>query len=465
MSWLPELHGLASTVFERLLYCAIQGSVLTLAVSFILRLKARKSSRTVFAIWFSALIASALMPLITIDLHGNAGRQPSQAALTLPISIVLWILFGWLALACASLLRVAVGLLHVHQLKKNCRQLQVEQMGSEVAGIREAFSRGRRVELLISDRVEVPTAVGFFKPAVVIPEWMTEQGADDELKHVLLHELTHLERRDDWTNLIQKIVKALLFFNPGVWWMERELSLHREVACDDAVLAHTLSPRKYAECLARVAEKSFLRRQLAMAQAAVSRVRQMTFRVSRILDPDRPTSNRLWKPAVPGVVTLALLSGISVAHAPELVRVDDGRGSVAAIHAANNTTQGAASPASADPMPDARAWTARLQTDSIDGVRKNVAESRPQRPAKRLSEPKTPVVRAKHDRRPPPIMAAYGPPEAETKAMASRPGEFMLVVETRQTITAGSNGFEVSVQQLRWLVPVSQIQKSIPGKI
>jgi hypothetical protein len=60
------------------------------------------------------------------------------------------------------------------------------------------------------------------------------------------------------------------------------------MACDDAVLAETASPRAYAACLATLAEKSFLRRSAALAQAAVSRIRQTTLRIAQILDVNRP---------------------------------------------------------------------------------------------------------------------------------------------------------------------------------
>jgi len=41
---------------------------------------------------------------------------------------------------------------------------------------------------------------------------------------------------------------------------------------------------------------------------------------------------------------------------------------------------------------------------------------------------------------------------------------FVLVIETRQVVTAGVDGWHVSFQQLRWLVPVDQVQKRIPSK-
>jgi len=67
----------------------------------------------------------------------------------------------------------------------------------------------------------------------------------------LLHEFAHLGRWDDWTNLAQKLVRTIFFFHPAVWWIEKRLSLEREMACDDVVLAETQNPRAYAECLSR----------------------------------------------------------------------------------------------------------------------------------------------------------------------------------------------------------------------
>jgi hypothetical protein len=169
----------------------------------------------------------------------------------------------------------------------------------------------------------VPTALGLRKPAVILRAWMLGNTPPEELKYILLHELAHLRRRDVWTNLAHKSLKALFFFLPSVWWIERRLSLDREMACDDAVLVHSGTPAGYAECLARVAERSFLRRQIALAQAAVGRVRQLTERVTRILDPERPQATQLWKPAVPVVMVVALLSAVPASFTPELVGFAD----------------------------------------------------------------------------------------------------------------------------------------------
>ena len=151
---------------------------------------------------------------------------------------------------------------------------------------------------------------------MVIPSWTMQELSATELNAILLHELAHLRRRDDWTNLVQKIVGALLFFHPAVWWIEKKLALEREMACDDLVLAQTASPRAYAECLVSLAEKSLLRRGIALAQAAVDRLRQVTLRVSQILDVNRPRATRVWSPAPVLVAGVSVVCLLAVSHTP-----------------------------------------------------------------------------------------------------------------------------------------------------
>lgn len=458
------VHSIVSVAFNGLLYSLAEASLLVMAIAFALRIIPQKSSRTTFVIWFSALLASVFLPLVGANWSRAVGAfGGARAAITLPVSAALYIVVVWAVVAFAGLVRVLAGVWQLRRLRQTCEPICVSQLGPELGKIVDDFIRVRPVLILSSHAVQVPTAVGFVKPAVIIPAWMLEEGASDELKHVVLHELAHLRRRDDWTNLVQKIVGAVLFFHPAVWWMQRELSAHREMACDDAVLAETGSPRAYAECLARVAEKSFLRRQVALAQAAVSRMRQLTRRVTRILDPNRRVATQVWKPAIPAVVTLALLSGVSGSWAPSLVKLQDGAGTASLPH----EIVPAIAVAAGDGVPNLRAWPAELksgaqeQTNSTSlfvTAKHSKSQSRRPVPANKMIRPK-PLVRT------PMMLASSGQTTVPRVAKAQAQSEFVLVIETRQTVTAGANGWQVSVQQLRWLVPVSRIQKSIPNKI
>jgi hypothetical protein len=94
------------------------------------------------------------------------------------------------------------------------------------------------------------------------------------------------------------------------------------MACDDFVLARNSNPRAYAECLVSVAEKGFVRRSLALAQAVAGRMRQTTLRVMRILDVDRPTATKVCKPALGWVAAFSAVCLISLPHVPKLVAFD-----------------------------------------------------------------------------------------------------------------------------------------------
>lgn len=320
-----ELQTIARISALRILGCLAEGTLIAVFTGLFLRFSRRQSSAVKFAMWFSALMTIAALPLFSRVAwwHGWSAPAAIQPVITVPGAWALYLFGAWAAIAGWSLLRVGVSLWHLHSLRKSCMPIDPVHVD---ACLRETLAQhgGLRPFLLCtSARVHVPTAVGLVKPFVVIPCWVMEELSSDEVNQILLHELAHLRRWDDWTNLAQKLVKALFFFHPAVWWIEKRVSLEREMACDDAVLAETARPRAYAECLAHLAEKSLVRRSLALAQAAIGRVRQTSLRVARILDANRfgmPT--RRWKP-VPLVAGFAIACGVLASQEPRLIAFQD----------------------------------------------------------------------------------------------------------------------------------------------
>jgi beta-lactamase regulating signal transducer with metallopeptidase domain len=315
-----NLHPIAQMSAERMLNCLVEGIAIALFAWVLLRLAGRRNSGTRFAVWFCALVAITVSPLVEISRGGAAGLvPPASAAITMPRSWALYLFGAWAVMAAVGLVRVAAGLWHLRTLRRECAAIDPQSLDPMLRHTLEQFPAGRKVEIATSDELRVPTAVGFLRPAVVLPSWAMRELSAAELNTVLLHELAHLRRRDDWTNLAQKVLRALFFFHPAVWWVESRLELEREMACDDMVLAETANPRAYAECLVSLAEKNFLRRGVALAQAAVGRMRQTSLRILRILDARRPSAVRVWKPApwVVGAFSVACL--VSSARAPKLV--------------------------------------------------------------------------------------------------------------------------------------------------
>jgi beta-lactamase regulating signal transducer with metallopeptidase domain len=466
-------HEIASVAFERMVYSLAEGTLLTFVVALALRLLPARTSQTKFAIWFSALFGIVAVTLF--GLHGTSaiGEHSSQSLVTLPVSFALGAFALWALLAVSGIGRIVLGLWQLRKVRQQCEPVNTEALPADVRELLQSFQGVRRVILLQAPDFHTPKAVGFSSPAIIVPKWLLAEGTADQIKHVLLHELAHLRRRDDWTNLLQQVVKALFFFHPAIWWMEKELSLSREQACDDAVLEQTADARDYARSLALVAEKSFLRRQISLAQAVIGRAHQLTVRVTRILDPKRPLKNRGWKPAVPLVALAAAICGFSASWTPALVTIQDGAAQGSPVVSANlNAVQAGL-----------KAWPASMKVEKkFDHHQaKQTYEPRqvkaPAAPRARMTMAKLSVTHdgesamSRQQRQiPSPMVMAkqqIGTPaqgaQATIQAVDAGDGLVMLVA-TQQRITAGPNGWRVEVSQVRWLVPAKAFLKPAPSK-
>jgi beta-lactamase regulating signal transducer with metallopeptidase domain len=319
-----NLGAIASYSSMRLIDSLAEGLAVCLFAALILRLSRRQNAGTRFAIGFAALLAIAVLPLAR-GLWPHSQLASSAPAVVVPQSWALYLFSAWGVIAVLLMARVAVSVWHLHRLRATCVALEPASVDPLVGTTLQRKKTWRKVVLCTSEQVRVPTALGLLRPAIVIPRWVFEELSAVELNQVVLHELAHLRRWDDWTNLAQQIVKALFFFHPAVWWIEKKIALEREMACDDAVLAETESPRAYAECLARLAEMSFVQRGVALAQALIGRIGQTSKRVAQILDVNRPKGNaRAWNPAISAVVGVGVLCSVWAARGPELVGFENG---------------------------------------------------------------------------------------------------------------------------------------------
>src|SRR5215472_4783729 len=323
----PAFHLLAETLTTRAVQSLAEGVLIALFAGVVLR-SSRHSAGTRFAVWFSSLVAIAVLPILGGKwlLHPAPYHSPTaHAAITVPDRWAVYLLAGWALIAACFLCGVVKAAGHLCMLRRSCTPLPPTSLDPLLQNTLRRYLEKRNVSLCTSTRVRVPSAIGLLKPAVVIPEWVMRELSTDEVNQILVHELAHLRRWDDWTNLAQQIIKAVFFFHPAVWWVDKKVALERESACDDIVLAEAASsPRAYAECLTRLAERSFLHRSVALAQAALGRIRQMSLRVGRILDPNRELlPNRGWKLLASLIAVFATGTAIWISRVPQLIAFED----------------------------------------------------------------------------------------------------------------------------------------------
>jgi beta-lactamase regulating signal transducer with metallopeptidase domain len=232
---------------------------------------------------------------------------------------------GWSLVIAAlwvtlSLWRGIELILSAIRLRRMARRATPVEVDEALQTLIRSEESSRTAELCVSDEVERPSVFGFFRPRILLPSGLIERLSASELQQVVLHEMEHLRRRDDWTNLLQKIGLMLFPLNPVLFWTERRLCTERELACDDRVLRSSCARKAYAICLTHLAEDSMIRRSLSLALGAWERRPELVRRVHRLLRRPNKAMGSRQSMLVTSSLILGVLGGAAaLAHSPQLV--------------------------------------------------------------------------------------------------------------------------------------------------
>jgi beta-lactamase regulating signal transducer with metallopeptidase domain len=253
--------------------------------------------------WTSSAVMEAVAhPLIRI----RSGKVPAAIE-------ILWALLSLVMLA-----RLAGGYRELLRLKSGATpapdrwELRLRRRCA-LHGVR------RQTRLLISRQVASPMSLGFLDPAIVIPWALLDTLSNAEFDYIVMHELAHLQRRDDWTNLVQRLIEAALPIQPAVYWLGHRMSLEREIACDDWVIAATGTAKRYTASLTRVAELSQFGRAGILAAGAAGSRSQLLQRVHHMLDRTRNAAPKVVVGPLVGAIAAVVGLIYLGARAPQMV--------------------------------------------------------------------------------------------------------------------------------------------------
>jgi beta-lactamase regulating signal transducer with metallopeptidase domain len=317
-------HG-AGLAAEAVVSGLWQGLALVLIAALLLRLAPKTAAATRFAVWGGVFVLLALLPALRGLMTRADGAAVAEGARVAVMHVdarwSLAIAAVWVMLSMVRAGGLLVSAVRLRGIWKRATPAPVE------SGLGGHFAAGpvryrRAVQLCTSMDVDCPSVIGFFSPRVLIPAELFERLSGPELEQIVLHEMGHLQRGDDWINLLQKIGLVLFPLNPALLWIERRLCFERELACDDAVLRWTKAPKAYATCLTTLAEHRLDRRGLSLSLGAWERRSALSQRVYSILRwkdgmgrTDVPVARM-----VLGTLVLGLLGGaVEMARCPQLV--------------------------------------------------------------------------------------------------------------------------------------------------
>ncbi|NJM53569.1 MAG: M56 family metallopeptidase [Blastocatellia bacterium] len=222
----------------------------------------------------------------------------------LPILVVLW-LIGVLLFS----IRLIGGIWTVHLYKTRKISAVETHWQEKFDELCESLQIRRKVRFLQSKMVEIPVVIGWLKPVVLVPASAFLQISPKELETILLHELTHIKRRDYLVNFLNSLIEILFFYHPCVWWISAKIRAEREFAVDEFI-SQTFETERiiYANALANLEEiRSTSTTNLVMAANGGNLMK----RIENILNGSREINSKnvsIWS----AVFVVTLILGLSV---------------------------------------------------------------------------------------------------------------------------------------------------------
>jgi beta-lactamase regulating signal transducer with metallopeptidase domain len=324
-----------------LLHFVWQGAVLALVLCAVLSRMHRPQARYAAAV--CALIAMLVVPFITFailkqspesirqfSIGGIAeiGNGPEAAQLSaapphdrpafpfasyaVSIDWLTYAVLAWFAGVYMFALRTLGGWMLLVRLRRQ----HVEPIAGELLKTCLALQRrlgvSRTVRYVCSKVAESPAVFGSLRPMVVLPLSALAGLSPWQVEAIIAHELAHIKRWDLLVNAFQIATETLLFYHPGVWWVNRVIRNEREHCCDDVAVEACGNAHDYARALAQLEES---RSASVWAMAANGGV--LSSRIGRLLGLGRAASSM----SVAGMAAIGclcvagvLLAGTTVAQ-------------------------------------------------------------------------------------------------------------------------------------------------------
>jgi bla regulator protein blaR1 len=240
---------------------------------------------------------------------GALGSEPIAEASPQPVrhsaswSVILTA--AYLAIAFLLLVRVVAGAGLGTRLARSATPIRDAVLKRELA--LSARRAGLRAQPLVAESMAavVPVTIGVRHPVILFPpawrEWDQENVAS-----VLAHEVSHVARRDPFVQRLALIHRAVFWFSPLAWWLERHLADLAEQASDEAALAGGAERTRYAETLLRFfAALENSRSRVWWQGVSMAKYGQAEKRLDRILAWRSAMPNRLKKSVIVAVGFLA----------------------------------------------------------------------------------------------------------------------------------------------------------------
>jgi VWFA-related protein len=293
-----------------LLHFLWQGTAIVVVYAMLRRIPGRSlGAHGRYALACAALLAMTAAPPLTFLLIPDG---PGMGSWTISAAAAQRLLSGvvalWLLGVLAFSIRLLGGWRFTARLRSTSHPAPAEWQRTWSHG-GESWGAKRPVLLLVSSLVDVPTVIGWLRPAILVPVEFFTGLSVEYITALLAHEVAHIRRHDYLASILQGIAEAVLFYHPAVWWISEQIRAERELCCDDLAVAATGDLLAYARALAELETRQPSHFHAVLAANGGSLVN----RIRRLIEPAHAIANNLPGPGAAWAMTLLWLAGVGIA--------------------------------------------------------------------------------------------------------------------------------------------------------
>lgn len=230
------------------------------------------------------------------------------------------LLMAWILGSAVVLLFQIRSYFLCQKLLRRCHPVHSTSIRQSLSDVAQHVGIAGEIRLLSANDLPAPAVVGIISPTVLIPEDAETQFTASQLYGILVHELSHIARKDHWIMGLTNIVQVLYWWNPLLYRMKQRISETREMICDDIASQASAASSEYAATIVGVAERSVLHASaLASLGMSESSPTELEKRLKRILSHNSHSAEVRLSPLArlaTAVLMLALCTTVLFAQVP-----------------------------------------------------------------------------------------------------------------------------------------------------
>lgn len=153
--------------------------------------------------------------------------RQSSGLFSLSYGALLMILWASVSVILAS--RLLYGIAKQRRAVSKHLRLDNGEAASVVEELLSATGHHLNYTVIVSPDVAIPSVAGLFSPTFLLPDMELSRK---ELTYIIRHELFHFYNRDAWVKLFIGLFRAIFWWNPLIYMLDKDLDYVLELRCD-----------------------------------------------------------------------------------------------------------------------------------------------------------------------------------------------------------------------------------------